>query len=160
MCYSNAETFTLLDSINSNIEYMSDDADDFELPEMSDIEKDVIVEWVSLGENPEYVNQPCHGVNLFELIRILAEKYTLMVRRMPRASVEARLRAFNWTPCPSPVGGELNIFHNPLCSLLIFRIMIEMGRNDSNLQGNRSDLENKIIDQFHVIKSHYFNITD
>lgn len=129
-------------------------------PEMSDVEKDVIVEWISLQDNPDYANQPCHGVNLFDLIRILGEKYTLMARSMPNASVEARLRAFNWTPYPSPVNSQLNMFHNPLCSLLVFRIMLEMGRNDPILQNNQSDLTNKMREQFTVIKSHYFNITD
>ena len=129
-------------------------------PEMSDIEKDVIIEWLSLGENPEYENQTCHGVNLYELIRILQEKYTTMARMLPNASVEARLRAFNWTPYPSPVNGQLNMFHNPLCTLLVFRIMIEMGRNDPSLEGNESNLRRKMVDQFNVVKAHYFNITD
>ena len=129
-------------------------------PEMSDVEKDVIIEWLSLQDNPDYANQACHGVNLFELIRILGEKYTLMARSMPNASVEARLRAFNWTPYPSPVNGTLNIFHNPLCSLLVFRIMLEMGRNDPTLQDNESDLMIKMREQFTIIKAHYFNITD
>ncbi len=129
-------------------------------PEMSDIEKDVIIEWISLGENPEYENQVCHGVNLYELIRILQEKYTMMARMMPSASVEARLRAFNWTPYPSPVNGQLNVFHNPLCTLLVFRIMIEMGRNDPTLKDNESNLRRKMVDQFNVVKAHYFNITD
>lgn len=129
-------------------------------PEMSDVEKDVIIEWLSLQDNPDYENHDCHGVNLFELIRILEEKYTLMARSMPNASVEARLRAFNWTPYPSPVNGTLNIFHNPLCSLLVFRIMLEMGRNDPTLQDNESDLMIKMREQFTIIKAHYFNITD
>ena len=160
MCYTNEHAFTLFDSSNSHIADMSDDNNDFVWPEMSDIEKDVITEWLSLGENPEYANEYCHGVNLYELIRILQEKYNLMARNMPGASVEARLRAFNWTPYPSPVNGQLNIFHNPLCSLLVFRIMIEMGRGDPNLQNNESDLNDKMINQFRIIKAHYFNITD
>ena len=129
-------------------------------PEMSDIEKDVIIEWLSLGENPEYENQVCHGVNLYELIRILQEKYNVISRSMPNASVEARLRAFNWTPYPSPVNGQPNMFHNPLCTLLVFRIMIEMGRNDPSLEDNESNLRRKMVDQFNVVKSHYFNISD
>ena len=129
-------------------------------PEMSDVEKDVIVEWISLQENPDYENQHSHGVNLYELIRILGEKYTVMARSMPNASVEARLRAFNWTPYPSPVNGQPNMFHNPLCTLLVFRIMIEMGRNDPTLEDNESDLRRKMVEQFTVIKAHYFNITD
>ena len=129
-------------------------------PEMSDVEKDIIIEWISLQENPDYANQPSHGVNLCELIIILEKKYTLMARSMPGDSVESRLRAFNWTSYPSPVNGRLNIFHNPLCSLLVFRIMIEMGRDDPSLQNNNSDLNDKMINQFRIIKAHYFNITD
>ena len=160
MCYTNEHSFTLFDSSNSHIADMSDDHDDHVWPEMSNIEKDVITEWLSLGENPEYANEHSHGVNLYELIRILQEKYNLMARNMPGTSVEARLRAFNWTPYPSPVNGTLNIFHNPLCSLLVFRIMIEMGRGDPSLQNNESDLNDKMINQFRIIKAHYFNITD
>ena len=129
-------------------------------PEMSDVEKDIIIEWLTLQENPDYANHHSHGVNLFELIRILQEKYTVMARSMPNASVEARLRAFNWTPYPSPVNGQPNMFHNPLCTLLVFRIMIEMGRNDPTLGDNESDLRRKMVEQFTVIKAHYFNITD
>uniref|UniRef100_A0A6C0CPV7 Uncharacterized protein n=1 Tax=viral metagenome TaxID=1070528 RepID=A0A6C0CPV7_9ZZZZ len=129
-------------------------------PEMSDVEKDIIIEWLSLGENPDYENQECHGVNLYELIKILQEKYTLMARSMPNASVGDRLRAFNWTPYPSPVNGELNLYHNPLCTLLVFRIMIEIGRNEPTLQDNENNLRRKMVNQFNVIKAHYFNITD
>ena len=160
MCYTNEHSFTLFDSSNSHIADISDDHDDHVWPEMSNIEKDVITEWLSLGENPEYANEHSHGVNLYELIRILQEKYNLMARNMPGTSVEARLRAFNWTPYPSPVNGTLNIFHNPLCSLLVFRIMVEMGRGDPSLQNNESDLNDKMINQFRIIKAHYFNITD
>ena len=160
MCYINEHSFTLFDSSNSHIADMSDDQDDHVWPEMSNIEKDVITEWLSLGENPEYANEHSHGVNLYELIRILQEKYNLMARNMPGTSVEARLRAFNWTPYPSPVNGTLNIFHNPLCSLLVFRIMVEMGMGDPSLQNNESDLNDKMINQFRIIKAHYFNIPD
>jgi len=134
--------------------------EEYKWPEMSDVEKDIIIEWLSLGENPEYENKESHGVNLYELIKILQEKYTLMARSMPNASVGDRLKAFNWTPYPSPVNGELNPYHNPLCTLLVFRIMIEIGRNDPALRDNEINLRTKMIDQFNVIKAHYFNITD
>ena len=35
-----------------------------------------------------------------------------------------------------------------------------MGRGDPGLQNNESDLNDKMINQFRIIKAHYFNITD
>ena len=82
-----------------------------------------------------------------------------MARSMPNASVELGCEHLI-DSYPSPVNGQPNVFHNPLCTLLVFRIMIEMGRNDPTLEDNESDLRRKMVEQFTVIKAHYFNITN
>lgn len=160
MAIANANTPSPCSSTTINLLHPEYYEEEQKLPEMSDVEKDVIIEWISLGENPEYTNQPSHGINLFELIKILEQKWEEMSSRMPNTSIENRMKAFNWTPYPSPVTGTINIFNNPLCTLLMFRVMMEISKSDPTLEDMSDHLKNKMIQQYSIIKAHYFNITD
>ena len=129
-------------------------------PEMSDVEKEIILEWLSLGENPQYANESCHGVNLRELIKILVKKYNVMSRNMPNTSILQRIRAFNWTPYSSSVNITPSVLSNPLCTLLMYRIIIEMSKDCPDLNDENQNLNTRIVEQFEVIKLHYFNLSN
>ena len=126
----------------------------FTFPEMSDIEKEIIIEWCSLAENENYKDEPFNGLNLRELLKILSAKYNETTRVMPNMSIQDRLVAMGWRPYVDSEGRS-SVLHNPMCSLLMIRIILSIATKE---QDDTSDIYNKLLEKFDVFKKYYFDI--
>ena len=107
------------------LEHEEDVDDNFTFPEMSPIEKEIIIEWCSLTDNENYQGEPFNGVNLHELLRILIEKYNDVTRDMTTKSIQDRLIAMGWTPCVDSQGNRSSL-NNPMCSLLLKHLTLKI----------------------------------
>ena len=133
------------------LEHEEDVDDNFTFPEMSPIEKEIIIEWCSLTDNENYQGEPFNGVNLHELLRILVTKYNEVTQEMSNKSIQYKLIAMGWTPCVDSQGNRSSL-NNPMCSLLMMRIILSLATKEKK---DTAPIKNKLIKMFEDLKKYY-----
>ena len=134
------------------LEHEEDVDDNFTFPEMSPIEKEIIIEWCSLTDNENYQGEPFNGVNLHELLRILVTKYNEVTQEMSNKSIQYKLIAMGWTPCVDSQGNRSSL-NNPMCSLLLMRMILSLAAKEKK---DTAPIKNKLIKMFEDLKNYYF----
>ena len=125
-------------------------------PEMNPIEKEVLLEWLSLGidnekelDNEKNLNKVGEQ-NLLNLSNILIRRYNNNTDKS--LSPVDRIKSLGFRPVQDS-NGKRNIYFNPLCTILMYCLIMNLRKKE----GESTDyLRNKMIDAFEKLLKHYF----
>ena len=124
-------------------------------PEMNTVEKEVLLEWLSLGidnekesDNEENLNKVGEA-NLLNLSNILIRRYNNTDKSL---TPENRVKSLDFKAVRDQ-NGKKNIYFNPLCTILMYCLLMDLRKKE----GESTDfLRNKMIEAFEKLLKHYF----
>ena len=133
-------------------QYADDDDLSINFPEMCLFERQVISEIMTKILEKDSVNSSCR-ITLKDVINIITHNYNRIVESdrensNPRSPID-RVKFIGFTPVIDS-NGNYNIFSNPMCSLLLFQMMIGM-KDD-----NREHLIQLMIEMWPKFLNYYF----
>ena len=124
-------------------------------PEMNPIEKEVLLEWLSLGINNEKESDNVENINevgeqnLLNLSNILIRRYNNTDKSL---SPQNRVKSLDFKAVLDQ-NGDKNIYFNPLCTILMYCLLMDLRKRD----GKSTDyLKNKMVEAFEKLLKHYF----